>query len=65
MNYHLPYVILLLLFSSCVSHDKSDKVSTTPNEPDIFISGQRLAFLERSLWAQEFPNRQTFPTNLV
>jgi outer membrane protein assembly factor BamB len=33
MNYHLPYVILLLLFSSCVSHDKSDKVSTTPNEP--------------------------------
>ena len=33
MNYHLPSVIFLLLFSGCVSHDKSERVSSTPIEP--------------------------------
>ncbi len=33
MNYHLPSVIFLLLFSGCISHDKSERVSSTPIEP--------------------------------
>ena len=33
MNYHLPSAIFLLLFSGCVSHEKSERVSSTPIEP--------------------------------
>lgn len=32
MNYYLPSVILLLLFSSCVSHDNSERIPKTPKE---------------------------------
>jgi hypothetical protein len=33
MNYYLLSVIFVLLFSGCVSYDKSERISSTPNEP--------------------------------